>query len=54
MQIEVRVARYRNGSGFVGMAEMVVAAARTGQFPTMVLQHPNNVSDLHRGIMKDV
>jgi len=36
-----------------GMAEMVVVAVRTDQFPAIVLQYPNYVPNVHKAIMND-
>jgi len=37
MQIEVRVSGNRDGAGFGGMAEVVMAAARADEFLTILL-----------------
>lgn len=45
MEIRVWVPRNGDGSGLAGMPEVVVAAARANQLPTVVPQDPNNVTD---------
>ena len=51
MQIEVGIAWNRDGSGFRGMAEMMVTTPDTYQTPTILLQYSNDVPHFHERIM---